>query len=89
MLYIIEILDNTRSTVTLDPTYDSPATYGASCMGLTDRAGNCDRRADHAVQLLCSEYVAMETYCDRHVGEGVVGFLEPEPDGCDGGCHPN
>jgi hypothetical protein len=87
VLYIIEILDNTRSTVTVDPTYDMP--NGAACMGLTDRAGNCPNRAEDAVQLLCSEYVAMETYCERHVGEGVVTFLQPEPDGCDGGCHPN
>jgi len=85
MLFIVEELDNLRSTVTVDPTYDIP--NGAACMGHTQAGANCPFGAGYAVQFLTADYHAMETYCDRCVGDGLVNYLTPEPDGCLGnGC---
>jgi hypothetical protein len=87
MLYTITIESDTRSTIDVDPHYGMIP--GAACGGFDYRNRNCDGRADNTININGPEYIAAETYCDDHIAQGILDLLAPEPECCDGGCHPD
>jgi hypothetical protein len=80
MLYTITIVSDTRSTIDVDPDYGMVP--GAACMAYDYRNHNCDGRADNTIHVNGPEYIGAETYCDEHIGTGVLNLLAPEPNCC-------
>lgn len=80
MLYTLTIKSDTRSMIDVDDTYTLP--IGAACQSYTARNANCPNRAEHGISINQPEYFAMETYCEDHIGSGILDLLQPEPNCC-------